>query len=430
MEISVYKNTSWKTLPWNQFRRKVFNLQCRIYDAIRKDDIKKAIKLQKCLINSSYSHYLAIRELTEINKGKKFPGSDGKLMLTCKEKAQFATRIAGEIKNWNHSPVRKINIINNVNTFISKPFFCLSTVEDRIIQFIWKLALEPAHEATFLQTSYGFRIGKTAWDIQKYLIYDLKKLRKQPGRKFLTIEFGNFLTLVDHKFILNKIVFPYKQKVNVYRALKMGILEGSLLTFSYHYSITNLCFLLLNIAFHGLDEFQKNLPTFSNTNNRLTAWSLRYGSHLFYSFNEDEEKLLQNLDTFLYPLGFDLKLSKIKVFNSLHNFDFLDWSFVIKPTRKIITYPAKYNWLIYKTEVKLILKNSNYNIETRIEKIRLKTSIWYSYHCFCDFSKVNSLIYTLKNWVNKYLRFHTRTSKTERSILLDRGFSFVNTKID
>lgn len=223
MEISVYKSTSWKTLPWNQFRRKVFNLQCRIYDSIRKGDVQKTIKLQKCLITSSYSHYVAIRELTEVNTAKKISGIDGKLMLTCKEKVLFANRISEEIKNWKHSPIRKIKIINSIYSRVTQTFFPLPTIEDRIIQFIWKLALEPAHEAIFRESSYGFRVGKTSWDIQKYLKYNLTNLDNYPNKKYLKIDFGNSLTGIKSDSILSKLVFPSKHKFNLYRALKMGL---------------------------------------------------------------------------------------------------------------------------------------------------------------------------------------------------------------
>lgn len=425
MEISVYKSTSWKTLPWNQFRRKVFNLQCKIYEALQKNDIKKTIKLQKCLINSSYTHYIAIRELTEINTGRKLSGIDGQLMLTCKEKVRFANRIGAEIKHWKHSPVRKINIVHTQSPDTINPSFSLPNIEDRIIQFIWKLALEPAHEATFLQTSYGFRIGKTAWDVQKYLIYYLKNFPTQIGAKVISIDLGNSLTLMNYEPLLNKIVLPYKQKTNVYRALKMGILDGCLLTISYHYSLTNLCFLLLNIIFHGIEK----LHNFS-TNSKLIPLGLRYGTNLLYSFIEEEHELIYKLDTFLHTVGFPLKVSKVQIFHSLQKIEFLGWCFVVKPNGKIITYPDKHDWLIYKTEIKLILKNSNYKIETRVEKIRLRSSTWYNYHCFCDFSKLKSLLYTLKSWFTKYLRFHTRIPKLERSKLLKRGFSFTTIKID
>lgn len=419
METSVYKSTSWKALPWDQFRRKVFNLQCRIYDAIRKGDIHKTIKLQKCLIQSSYVHYVAIKELTDFNIGRKIPGIDGKLMLTSKEKILFVNRIREEIIDWKHSRTRKINIVDNIKFTGTNTIFSLPTVEDRIIQFIWKLALEPAHEAIFLQNSWGFRLGKTAWDIQKYLMHNIIRFPNHINKKLLIIDFSNSFHLIHHEALLNKLIFPSKHRSNVYRALKMGLLDGCLLTISYHYSLTNISFLLLNIAFHGLEGFCTNIDNKS----KIDGYSLRYGTHLLYSFNSDEEELMCLLDNFFYALGFNLKSIEVNVFKSIETFDFLDWRFVFKPNGKVISYPNKFNWLMYKTEVKFLLKNSAYKIETRIEKIRFKTSIWYNYHCFCDFSKVNSLVYSLKIWFVKYLRFRTNISKMDRSALLYRVFS-------
>lgn len=425
METSVYKITSWKALPWDQFRRKVFNLQCRIYDAIRKGDIHKTIKLQKCLIQSSYTHYIAIRELTDLNIGRKIPGIDGKLMLTSKEKVLFVNRIKEEIVHWKHSRTRKIKIVNTIQFVgsVTDNFLSLPTIEDRIIQFIWKLALEPAHEATFLQHSCGFRIGKTAWDIQRYLMNNMIKFPNEINKKLFIIDFSNSFHLINHEELLHKLIFPFKHRTNLYQALKRGLLDGCLLTISYNYSITNISFLLLNIAFHELEGFCTNFPFVPNKLN-IQGFSLRYGTHLLYSFTGDEDRLMYLLDNFFYTLGLNLKLIEVTFFNSIQTFDFLGWRFVLKPNGKLINYPNKFNWLIYKTEVKFILKNSTYKVETRVDKIRLKTSVWYNYHCFCDFAKVNSLIYSLKIWFSKYLRFHTSISKSERSVLLRKVFSF------
>ncbi len=71
---------SWKTLPWKQFRRNLFRLQRRIYKAVQAGDKRKAMSLQKLILKSKAARLLAIRQVTQLNAGKKtarhFGGKD------------------------------------------------------------------------------------------------------------------------------------------------------------------------------------------------------------------------------------------------------------------------------------------------------------------------------------------------------------------
>ena len=67
----------WRKLPWKQFRRNLFRLQRRVYKAIRANDLRKAKSLQKLILKSRAARELAIRQVTQLNAGKKTPGIDG-----------------------------------------------------------------------------------------------------------------------------------------------------------------------------------------------------------------------------------------------------------------------------------------------------------------------------------------------------------------
>lgn len=415
MELSVYKSTSWKLLPWDQFRRKVFNLQCRIYDAMRNNDIGKTIKLQKCLIHSSATHFIAIKECTEFNIGHKTSITDAKLLSTFKEKLLLANLIKKDISNWKHSPNKKVtlSIDNGINTFFSIP-----TIEDRIIHFIWKLALEPAHEATFFESSYGFRPGRTIWDMHKTIIAKLTSLSKGSFKKVFILDFSEHFKLSNHNLLIKKLIFPSKYKKCIYQALQMGIIDGALLPFSYNYSLTTLSFLLLNIAFHGLDELLIN-----NLSNNRKVGIFRYGPHFLYISEKDKYTVCSLMKQFFYTIGITNDSLEGLTCQSLNNFDFLGWSFVIKPSGKIITYPTKAHWIIHKSYIKAILKNSRNNTFVRLTKIERKMNRWYKYHQFCTISELSLQIYSLRNWINRSLRLQTNMSKEERYILVRKIFN-------
>jgi hypothetical protein len=69
---------SWKTLPWKQFRRNLFRLQRRVYKAIQVGDKPKARSIQKLILKSRAARMLAIRQVTQLNQGKRTAGMDGK----------------------------------------------------------------------------------------------------------------------------------------------------------------------------------------------------------------------------------------------------------------------------------------------------------------------------------------------------------------
>ena len=71
---------SWKSLPWKKFQRKTFNIQKRIYKAIQAGDIRRAKMLQKLIIRSRAARFLAVRQIIQLNNGRKTAGVD---LLKC-----------------------------------------------------------------------------------------------------------------------------------------------------------------------------------------------------------------------------------------------------------------------------------------------------------------------------------------------------------
>ncbi len=83
-------NESWKTLPWKKFCRNLFHLQKRVYKAVQVGDKRKAKSLQKLILKSTAARLLAIRQVTQLNAGKKTVGIDGKTALNFEQRFQFS----------------------------------------------------------------------------------------------------------------------------------------------------------------------------------------------------------------------------------------------------------------------------------------------------------------------------------------------------
>ena len=101
---------SWKVLNWKQFRKNLFRLQCRVFKAVRAGNKRKALSLQKLILKSKAARFLAIRQVTQLNAGKKTAGVDGKKSLNFSERFELETLLKAKGNNWYHQKLRSIPI--------------------------------------------------------------------------------------------------------------------------------------------------------------------------------------------------------------------------------------------------------------------------------------------------------------------------------
>jgi RNA-directed DNA polymerase len=67
----------WQDIPWPQVEREGFTLQRRIYRAALRGDGEVVPRLQRLLLSSWSARCLAVRKVTQDNRGKKTAGVDG-----------------------------------------------------------------------------------------------------------------------------------------------------------------------------------------------------------------------------------------------------------------------------------------------------------------------------------------------------------------
>src|SRR5436190_1438949 len=101
----------WQDLPWKDIQRSVFKLQKRINQAAMRGDRKTVHKLQRLLINSWSARCLAVRRVTQDNRGKKTAGVDGVKHLTPSERLELAKTLK---LAQTAQPVRRVWIRNRV----------------------------------------------------------------------------------------------------------------------------------------------------------------------------------------------------------------------------------------------------------------------------------------------------------------------------
>ena len=104
-------------------------------------DKRKAKYLQKLILKSRAARYLAIRQVTQLNAGKKTAGVDGKASLTFEERFFLSHELKENVNTWVHKKLREIPIPKKDGTM---RMLKVPTIADRAWQCLAKYALEPA----------------------------------------------------------------------------------------------------------------------------------------------------------------------------------------------------------------------------------------------------------------------------------------------
>jgi RNA-directed DNA polymerase len=154
MNTAISPMYRWSETNWRKLERSVFKLQKRIFQASNRGDVKLVRRLQKLLISSWTARLLAVRRVTQDNQGRKTAGVDGVKSLTPKQRFVLVNKIKLSAKA---KPTRRV-WIPKLGTNEERPLG-IPTMEDRALQALVKLVLEPEWEARFEPNSYGFRPG-------------------------------------------------------------------------------------------------------------------------------------------------------------------------------------------------------------------------------------------------------------------------------
>jgi RNA-directed DNA polymerase len=220
---SHFENESWDEKPWKKFEKVVFRLQKRIYKASQGGNFKKVKKLQRLLLKSRSAKFLAVRQVTQLNTGKRTPGIDGIASLNDTERLQLVEELQGKSQNWNHKEVRRIFIPKKNG---EKRPLGIPIIADRAWEALIKAVLEPVAESEFHPRSYGFRPGRSAWDAAQDIFLTTRSTAINFSGKIYELDIEKCFDRVDHKYQMQTICLPKQYKMGVWRALKAGTMIG------------------------------------------------------------------------------------------------------------------------------------------------------------------------------------------------------------
>src|SRR5215510_769240 len=216
MSHDTHHRYEWNAIPWRKLEVKVFKLQRRIYQATTRGETKKAHRLQRLLASSWSAKSLAVRRVTQENKGKKTAGVDGARNLTPPQRLKLISTMD------LHAPVNPVRRI-----WIPKPGkpekrpLGIPIMHDRGTQALAKMALEPEWEAKFEPNSFGFRPGRSCQDAIRH-IYNVINL--QP-RYVLDADIASCFDKIDQAALLEKMATSPFFARPIRQWLKAGVVD-------------------------------------------------------------------------------------------------------------------------------------------------------------------------------------------------------------
>jgi RNA-directed DNA polymerase len=356
----------WHSIDWPSATEFVRKLRQDIFRATREGNLKKVRTLQRIMLRSYENRLVAVRRVTQINRGKRSPGVDKVVVLTPEQRGKLVDQLA-DYELWKPLPAKRVYIpkANGSQRPLGIP-----VVTDRAIQAMVKHALEPFWEARFEDSSYGFRPGRGPQDaLQRAYMYS-----RANGKRHwvLDADIKGAFDNISHDKLLEVIGnFPARELVRQW--LKAGYLEGGV----FHETGSGtpqggvISPLLANIAFHGMEEAlgiryrYRGSPALHES----CVGLVRYADDflVFCHTREEAEEAKRRLAVWFQERGLQFSEEKTRIVHLNDGLDFLSFNIRLYPVLKSRTgyrqlmRPAKKAVLSYARELKNLFRESRGN---------------------------------------------------------------------
>lgn len=406
----------WESIDWFVAEHNVNRLQTRIAKAVVEEKLGKARRLQYLLTHSYSAKLHAVRKVTT-NKGKRTSGVDRKLWSTSAAKMRAVLKLSD--KKYRAKPLRRVHIDKKGKK--AKRPLGIPTMQDRAMQTLYALALEPIAETTADKISFGFRRGRNAHDACEQVFNVLA--RKCSPRWILEGDIKGCFDNISHDWLMDNI--PMDKRV-MKQFLKSGFVhQGELFPADVGSPQGGaISSIYANMTLDGMekviqDKFHRNSK--GNIENHYRAKTkvnlVRYADDFIITAatREIAEETKNLIAEFLASRGLALSEEKTAITHIDDGFDFLGWTFR-KFKGKLIIKPSKKSIKSVKKKLSTIILREG-KASTQTDLIRRLNSVirgWTNYHRHVvaskAFSNVNNHIYiTLERWAK-----HRHPQKNKR----------------
>jgi RNA-directed DNA polymerase len=323
--------SQWNSIDWKEIKFRVNRLQTRIAKATHNENWNLVKRLTYLLTHSHSAKLLAVRIVTQ-NRGKRAVGLDGQLWKSASDKMRAALSLTD--RQYRAHPLRRIYIPKPGKS--TKRPISIPTMNDRAMQALYALALQPIAETTADTRSFGFRLFKCAQDASEYAFICLMK--ETSSSWILEGDIKGCFDNISHSWLKKNI--PMDRSI-LNQFLKSGFIFDGIF---YHTDKgapqgSVISPILANMALDGIENIL--LERFP----KMKVHLIRYADDLLVMAPSKEiaENVREILGNFLAIRGLELSPEKTVITHIDEGFDFLGWNFrkykgtlLIKPSQKSI----------------------------------------------------------------------------------------------
>jgi RNA-directed DNA polymerase len=345
-----HHEVDWHAINWQKAHTIVRRLQARIVKATQAGRWGKVRALQRLLTHSFSAKVLAVKRVTE-NQGKRTPGVDGVVWETPQKKAKAVQSLRK--RRYRPLPLRRIYIAKRSGT--GRRPLSIPCMQDRAMQALHLLALDPISETLADPNSYGFRLERSTADAIQQCHTVLAQ--KRSAQWILEGDIRSCFDSLSQEWLMAHIPMD---KVILRQWLQAGFIDKHVLypteTGVPQGGVASP--VLMNLALNGLESDLKRSLPIRQGNVQTKVHVIRFADDFVvtgYSKTFLEQEVRPLVERFLAERGLALSPEKTRLTHIEDGFDFLGTQ-VRKYQGKLLCTPAKKTVHAFLKKVRRIVK--------------------------------------------------------------------------
>ena len=367
----------WKKTDWILAEKILEQHQQALTRAMIARNFEKIARIQTAIVNHPLIKRLAVRQVGERTNTA---GVDNVRWYTAADKMKVAKRL--NKKPYKASPLRQIILVDKGSG--KQRSIGILTMYDRAMHKLYSYALAPLMEATSEQHSFGFRRGRSSFDLHE----SIKKMLTAPNApKFIVRgDIKAFYATVQHDWFMKHIIMDkeiLQEFLNaghvfageLFPSNGLGISEGS-----------NIAPILSNLILNGLQKHIYNALGTSRTKDFDNGRMVRYVDDVIFTVRSeyDGKKVIAAMESFLLERGLTLSTEKTFIKHVSQKFTFLGRAYWLEDD---ILYTTPSDEAVGKFISELeqtVTRSGNKSQRELIRILNRKLKGWAGYHRITD----------------------------------------------